>query len=213
MSKERFSAYLQRKIGHSRNVKTKLAQALEVHGSNVTKYLKGVTLPSVDKTIKIAGYFGDDPDEVLRLAGYEAYADYRGDKSTEWVPIIGYVAGGPVELEYEFDDSGFPPGASDEYLEVEGAKVSENDYGLRLKGDSLSPAYPEDTLLLVSPLKSFIPNHLCVVRAVDGRCWLKFVSLSNNIYTFASINPSYPPFSLHKDEVRWIHPIKWIKFP
>lgn len=213
MGKEEFSAYLTERIGNSRNVKTALSRELGVHGSNITKYLKGFTLPSVDKTIKIASFFNDDPGDVLRLAGYEAYARFQRAPKVDRVPLIGYVAGGPVELEYEFDDSGFPPGASDEYLEVEGTEVAETDYALRLKGDSLAPAFPQNTRILVSPSKQFIPNSLCVVRATDGRCWLKFVSTSDNIYTLSSVNPSYPPFSLYKQDVKWIHPVKWIKLP
>lgn len=213
MEEQSFAAWLRRRIGDSRNVKTALARDLGVHGSNITKYLQGRTAPSLDKAIAIARHFGEDPGHVARLAGFDAVSDLAFARRHGQVPIVGHAAGGPMDLAFAYGDGGFPPGCADEYLSVEGVEIATNDYALRLRGDSLAPAYPEGTLVLVSPDKRFVPNALCVVRALDGRVWLKFVAEQEGILTLSSLNPAYPPFALRRSDLDWIHPVKWIKLP
>lgn len=213
MDEYNFAAWLRARIGSSRNVKTGLARALGVHGSNITKYLQGRTAPSLDKAIAIAKFFGEDPGAIARLAGFDSVSDLAFSRRFGQVPIVGHAAGGPLALAHAYGDGGFPPGVADEYLTVEGVEIDPTDYALRLRGDSLAPAYPEGTLILVSPGKRYFPNSLCVVRAADGRVWLKFVAEQEGLLTLSSLNPASPPFSLRRSDLEWIHPVKWVKLP
>jgi SOS-response transcriptional repressor LexA len=216
MGKREFAEYLNSRIGMSRNAKSNLAKELGVHGSNITKYLKGVNIPTMDKAIRIANILGDDPQVVLRLAGYEDVTGLEGTEGStapvRQIPLAGKVKEGKIEFLGPYKRSIYGDGVAAEYVKVNDLDAGKNDYCLRLEGDSLFPAFPAGSLLLVSPAKTFSPNTLCSVKAKDGRAWLRFVTVFNTIYTLASVNPGYPPFSMDKHDIEFVHSVKWVLF-
>lgn len=215
MGKKEFSEYLRSRIGASRNAKSNLARELGVHGSNITKYLKGVNIPTMDKAMRIAAILGDDPRMVLQLAGYEEVP--LGDESrapqVRKVPLAGSVEGGKIKYAPAYMEDIYTTKVASKYIELKELEASRNDYGLRLQGDSLFPAFPEGSILLISPGKPFAPNTLCAVKSSENLAWIRFVTVFNSIYTLASVNPGYPPFSLDKEDIAFIHPVKWVMFP
>ncbi len=172
--------------------------------------------------IRAAVFFKDEPAELLETLGYEREAaEYRKnppnitlaespkkDYATEQkpVPIIGGVSASGNELiGLEWTDSGFPPGASDEYVTTDVQKLSESSYALRLRGDSMYPPFDDGTVFVLNPELSFISGKLCAVRHIDGRCWLKFVRYRGGKYVLRALNSDYEPIYLTPDQVQWIH--------
>jgi phage repressor protein C with HTH and peptisase S24 domain len=214
MGKKEFSEYLESRIGKNRNAKSNLAKALGVHGSNITKYLKGVNIPTMDKAMRIAQVLGDDPNMVLQLAGYEVPESVKSSAAPlRRLPFAGVVTNGKISFLGSYKNNIFSKDIAAEYMETDRLDASHNDYCLRLEGDSLFPAFPAGSVLLVSPGKTFAPNMLCAVRSTDGPSWLRFVTVFNTVYTLASVNPGYAPFSLNKEDIEFIHPVKWVAFP
>lgn len=219
---ENFAEYLTERLA-PRGVAVRMSRKLDIAEENFSKYKSGRTRPKIERVIRIAKFFNEDPAELLALAGYHEEAiDWLSQKNTmpetvslhaaiSPVPVIGMVSAGEVSLNLEYTDQGFPPGAADEYIEV--GDHGESDYALRVEGDSMSPLLPSNSIILASPEKKFIPKRLCVVRNVKGQCWVKQVIPYSKQFTLLSINPEYPPIYLQSKEVQYIHPVIWIKLP
>jgi len=222
MSYSSVAEYLRDRI---REPLRKLAEYLGTTEVTISRARSGRQNLSASKLAKVARYFNDDVRALLRLGGFDAEAEaielaaselphgkFRSAAGqTASVPVVGYVSAGEVSLAYEYSDQGFAAGASDEHLALGG--IGDSDYGLRIEGDSMEPAFPHGSRIVVSPEGAFVPGKLCVVRAVDGRCWVKIVIQRAGAYTLKSINMDYPPIYLGKDEVKWIHAVNWVKLP
>lgn len=206
----------------------RLAEHLGVHQSFISACKKGES-PGLINCVKIALFFGDAPEKVLTLVGKEGEWEslrvlflsvLRGDlvsageavESGFRIPVIGHAEAGDVELEFEYGDQGFPPGAADEYLTV-GAELGDPQaYGLVIRGDSMEPVFRTGDRIVVSPVRPFVPKRLYVVRSKGGQVWLKRVERHGDTYSLLSVNPAYPPIYLGVGDVRWLHAVSWVRF-
>jgi hypothetical protein len=224
-----FADYLRGRLGSRRDgMHGRLAEHLGVHQSFISACKKGES-PGLINCVKVALFFGDDPEEVLSLVGKEA--EWRGLKGLFEgflagelvsageavgpglrIPVVGHVEAGDVELEFEYDDQGFPPGAADEYLTPGWELGDANAYGLVIRGDSMEPLFRAGDRVVVSPARPFVPKRLFVVRSRDGKVWLKRVERHGGTYSLLSVNPAYPPIYLAVEDVEWLHAVTWVRF-
>jgi len=124
------------------------------------------------------------------------------------IPIISYADAG---LGRPYTDQDYPPGASDEYLPRPHDVTDPSAYALKVKGDSMSPKLDENDIVIVSPEKEAGNNSIAVVRTVSDEVYLKKVTFAGDRVILYSINPKYPPISLKRKEIKFIHPVVWIK--
>jgi SOS-response transcriptional repressor LexA/transcriptional regulator with XRE-family HTH domain len=157
--------------------------------------------PSLEKRILLA-------ETLTPAMKMEGAGGITPSPSVHPIPIISYADAG-IGLPYT--DQDYPPGASDEYLPRPNDVADPSAYALKVKGDSMSPKLDENDIVIVSPGKEAGNNTIAVVRTVGDEVYLKKVTFSGNRVILYSINTRYPPISLARDEIRFIHPVVWIK--
>ena len=135
-------------------------------------------------------------------------SEYRIPKLSRLVPVISYADAGKG---FNYTDQEFPPGVAAEYVSRPLDLTDTSAYALRVKGDSMSPRLDENDVVIVSPAKEATNNNLAVVKTKGGDVYLKKVIFQEGNVILQSINPNYPPISLKGEDIRFIHPVVWIK--
>jgi len=133
---------------------------------------------------------------------------YRFPKLSRLIPVISYADAGRG---FNYTDQEFPPGVAAEYVSRPFDLTDTSAYALRVKGDSMTPRLDENDVVIVSPAKEATNNNLAVVQTKSGEVYLKKIIFQGENVILQSINPTYPPISLKPEEIRFIHPVVWIK--
>lgn len=123
-----------------------------------------------------------------------------------WVPVIGYVgAGGEI---YSIDD--YAQGAAEDQIEKPPG-LSENAVALRVKGDSMWPAYRDGDLLVYDseplPPANFLTKE-CVIRLRDGRTYIKVLMQGSQPLRYTLMSYNAPP--MPDEDVEWAAPVGWV---
>ncbi len=219
-----FRDYLRSRVGTERGVRKRLAESIPVDPATITSYISGRLRPRAKHAIAIAQFFGDDPVAVLQMLGHDSVAEAiiaEADKifirhgvaesgvdySVRQVPVLGRLAVGSESVEF-FDDGNRPPDM-EEYMKV--PNIQDGAYVIVIESNDLEPLYPKGTRLIASPLNESLNGRPHIVQAKDGRRWIRTVYTYDEHYVL--IGPSAEPMSLTKDQVDWLHPIIWIKYP
>jgi phage repressor protein C with HTH and peptisase S24 domain len=84
-------------------------------------------------------------------------------------------------------------------------------YGVRVRGDSMAPAYREGTLLVVSPNTPVKSGDETYVQLLNGERLLKIAHRQDGGWVLESMNPAYPPRFVKHEEVGAIHPVMWAR--
>jgi transcriptional regulator with XRE-family HTH domain len=120
------------------------------------------------------------------------------------VPLKGDIGAGAEVLAIEGDGDDTAPAP---------ASTSNSTVAVRVKGDSMFPAYEPGTLLYYSRLlpPEALRNRRAVVQLGDGRIFVKVVRAgsSANTWNLQSLNPLYP--EMVDQVVEWAAPIEWVK--
>ena len=223
-----FAEFIRERLGTRRDaMHGRLAEYLGVHPSQVSAYKEGQS-PSLIRCLQIARFFGEEPERVVSLVGKEAEWEalrgmlaevLRGKLASTGesehgarVPVIGHAEAGGVELEYEYTDHGYPPGAADEHLSPTEELGDPSAYGLAIRGRSMEPLFRDGDRVVVSPARPFVPGRLHVVHSKKGQVQLRLVERHGDTYSLLSINPSYPPIYLQIGDVAWLHAVTWVRF-
>lgn len=145
--------------------KRKLADALGLDPSAVTRILAGTRQVKLGEVARVAAYLGEAPPGLE--APFEAETDDLDERPT--VPIRGYVGAGATAhylplADEELDRVPAPPGASDKTiaLEIRGTSLGELfDRWLVFVDDIRTPVTPD------------LIGKTCVVGLADGRILVK----------------------------------------
>jgi phage repressor protein C with HTH and peptisase S24 domain len=122
------------------------------------------------------------------------------------VPLIGLAEAGKDGY---FDPSGFPTGQSWEEIRFP-ALNDEHAYALEISGDSMAPAYPEGTFIIVSPAASIRRGDRVVVRTADNAMMVSELKRRTaKTIELRSINPPHPERTLPVRDVLWIARVVW----
>lgn len=129
--------------------------------------------------------------------------DILAETKRHLVPIVGYVGAG--EIMFSLDE--------DQNLEEIEFPISEqhpNMVGVKVRGDSMLPAYKDGDVLFYNEKRfndyeGFVGKD-CIVRLMDGRTYLKELQRSNGAYWLHSYNA--PPILNIK--IDWIARVLWI---
>jgi len=219
---------------HKPKVWKRLADHMKVTASAVTRMKNGTTKqPEAIHLKRMAEYFQEQGVrityyELLKLVGRHAEASEEeasmrrnkialvSDTKTPYditrVPLIAAVSAGAFDLKYAHIDQGLEPGAGFDYVVVPGNKISPNDYGIVIRGDSLEPAFHDGTKIIVAPEEPFRPGHLHVVKAKDERGWIKFVRRQESIFILNPLNPGAEAIILDEKEIEFIHLVRCALF-
>lgn len=172
--------------------KTEAAQRVGTSKQHYGRLESGVTGLDTDWLEKLGKAFECRPiDLVPELGTAEATS----------VPLMGYVGAG--EKVFNYDDGEF------ERIEPLPLEASV----LRVRGDSMWPAYREGDLLFYVPTDTFDPQRClyrdCIVQTLDGPTYVKRVIPGPEpmLYTLTS----YRAPEIIGVKIRWAAPVLWIK--
>jgi len=163
--------------------------------------------PLIEKQVTIAAALG----KGVQISPSSSYKEMKSEEKVmvrESVPIISYADAGEG---FDYTDQSYPVGIADEYIAKPIDLRDPSAYALRVKGDSMSPKLDEGDIIIVSPKKEAQSNNIAVIRTKKGEVYLKKVIFAQTTLWLQSINSNYPPISLGFKEVKFIHPVVWIK--
>lgn len=130
--------------------------------------------------------------------------DYVISTPEDRVPLKGDIGAGAEVLAIDDDGNNTAPAPAD---------YQPSTVAVRVKGDSMFPAYEPGTLLYYSELvaPSEMVNKRAVVQLADGRIFVKIIQKgsASNLWSLISLNPYYP--IMPDQVVEWAAPIDWVK--
>lgn len=113
------------------------------------------------------------------------------------VPLISWVQAGQW---CEISDQ-FPPGDAESWRETT-AKVSSGAFALRIVGDSMEPAIPRGSVVIVDPAIDATNGRVVVVRQNgDSEATIKRLVIEGGVRFLKPDNPRYPIMEMRADAV------------
>jgi phage repressor protein C with HTH and peptisase S24 domain len=157
--------------------------------------------PSTESVAKALAATGTTLDAFVQLI-----EESRRSAVKKTLPLIGLAQAGKVGT---FDASGFPAGQGWEEIRFP-AVDDENAYALEVSGDAMAPAYPDGTVLIVSPAASIRRGDRVVVKTADDAVTVKELKRRTaRTVELRSIEPAPTERTLSARDVLWIARVVW----
>jgi phage repressor protein C with HTH and peptisase S24 domain len=133
-------------------------------------------------------------------------SDSGGVVIRESIPVIGLSQAGKAGF---FDAAGYPTSHGWDEIPFP-AVTDEHAYALEISGNSMEPAYCDDTLIVVSPVASIRRGDRVVVKTRDGEVMVKeFRRRTGKSIELRSIDRQKKEQTLRARDVLWIHRVIW----
>ncbi len=157
--------------------------------------------PSTESLAKVLDATGSSLGQFVGLLGESVEG-----APPQRIPIIGYAQAG---AEGFFDDAGYPAGTG--WDEVVFPDLGDpHAYALEITGDSMTPAYRDGDIIILSPTAGIRRGDRVVVRTMGGEVMAKeLVRISATRIELKSINPNHPDRTIRRDDIAWIARILW----
>ena len=199
------------------------ALALGVPQSHVSDWETGrYQLPDTSSLIKMAKVINCSIDDLLegRDQGYDAAAG-RGphDVDDEIIDVSGHT---PLDIPIVAEGEATPTGGL--FWDDDGLRSDVEDritrpfdvrdpkaYGVRVRGDSMLPAYKEGMVLVISPNIPVSNGDEVYVQLLDGRMLIKVAQRIHGGWLLQSINPAHETIFVKKSEIGAMHPVLWAR--
>jgi phage repressor protein C with HTH and peptisase S24 domain len=157
--------------------------------------------PSTESVAKALAATGTTIDTFVQLI-----EESGGSAVKKTLPLIGLAQAGKVGT---FDASGFPAGQGWEEIRFP-AVDDEHAYALEVSGDAMAPAYPDGTVLIVSPATSIRRGDRVVVKTADDAVTVKELKRRTaRTVELRSIEPAPTERTLSARDVLWIARVIW----
>ena len=170
--------------------RNKLCTDLDLKYMTVSDWINAKSYPRIDKIEMLANYFGVKKSDLV-----EQKADHNNNLPSKGVkiPVLGDVAAGiPIEAVEEILD----------YEEIDEDLASKGEFfGLRIKGNSMSPRIQPGDVVIVR-VQSDAESGDIVIAKVNGddACCKKLLKHADGI-TLLSFNQDYEPLSFNKQDI------------
>lgn len=125
------------------------------------------------------------------------------------IAVIGFAQAG--EHGY-FDEEGYPQGGSWDDVNLPHFHRSKNEqqYALKVSGDSMYPLYRDGDILVVCPDQSIRKGDRIIVKTTGGEVLAKeLLQRSSKKVTLRSLNTAYEDRTLEPSEIHWMARIIW----
>ena len=157
--------------------------------------------PSTESVAKALAATGTTIDTFVQLID-----ESRRSAVKKTLPLIGLAQAGKVGT---LDASGFPAGQGWEEIRFP-AVDDEHAYALEVSGDAMAPAYPDGTVLIVSPGASIRRGDRVVVKTADDAVTVKELKRRTaRTVELRSIEPAPTERTLSARDVLWIARVVW----
>lgn len=159
--------------------------------------------PSTESIAKIIDVTGSNYETFYNVCDSRKRQPRQSAKS---LPVLGLAQAGMGGF---FDDGGFPAGQGWEEVMLPFA-TNDDDYALRISGDSMLPVYRDGDVIVVSASKPPMPGDRVVVKTVDGEVMAKvLLSLDDEIMNLMSFNPEHSTRKVSVEGIEWVVRITW----
>jgi repressor LexA len=185
--KQTFSSNLRRYLSAYSHSQKDAAKALGIASQTFNNWCKGNSIPSIDTIDKLAQYFHCTRADLLENPSASS------TRMSVSIPVLGRVAAGiPMDSIEEVIDR--------EDISAELAKTG-SFFGLRIKGDSMSPRIQDGDTVIVRSQEDAESDQIVIalINEHDGVC-KKLRKLENGLMLI-SLNPSYEPMIFSKGEI------------
>ena len=157
--------------------------------------------PSTESVAKALAATGTTIDTFVQLIEESGRSAVK-----KTLPLIGLAQTGKVGT---FDASGFPAGQGWEEIRFP-AVDDEHAYALEVSGDAMAPAYPDGTVLIVSPAASIRRGDRVVVKTADDAVTVKELKRRTaRTVELRSIEPAPTERTISARDVLWIARVVW----
>lgn len=175
--------YYMEKHQKSRN---EMCEALGVKYTTFTDWVKGNSYPRIDKIELMANYFGISKSDLVE----EHVVTSRKGVT---INVLGRVAAGiPIEAVTDIIDT--------EEITEEMARTGEF-FGLRIKGDSMSPDICNNDTVIVRQQDDAESGDIVIATINGNEATCKRLRKYRDGIELISINPSYDIFSFSNQEI------------
>lgn len=155
--------------------------------------------PSTESVAKALGATGVSFDTFVSLI-----SDANG--SAKSVPLIGLAQAGSGGY---FDDGGFPAGKGWDEIAFP-AVTDDHAYALEISGDSMTPAYRDGDVVIVSPAAPVRRGDRVVVKTRKGEVMVKELKRHTaKQVELKSLNSEHPDRTIPHSDLVWIARIVW----
>ncbi len=163
---------------------SELANLCDVHQTAVSQWENRRTLPDMSTFVRLSEIFGVTLDTLMKN---------KSDSTPNTVPVLGYVrAGNPTEAIEDVID----------YEVISPEMAASGDYfGLKIKGDSMSPRICQDDIVIVKKQEHIESGEIAVVLINNLEATVKKVIKKGTGITLIPFNPEYEPLIFTPDEI------------
>lgn len=166
----------------ARNLKqVDMASFLGIDRTTYVKYESGTNEPSKDTIIKLADFFNVSVDYLIERTD-DLHPSSNNDSIK--VPVLGYVAAGiPIETIEEILDY--------EELDAKDFNPSYEYFGLRIKGDSMTPRIQDGDVVIVRRQPDIESGEIAIVCINGDEATCKQIKKQPEGITLIPFNPAY----------------------
>lgn len=170
--------------------RNKLCADLDLKYMTVSDWINAKSYPRIDKIEMLANYFGVKKSDLV-----EQKADYNNNLPSKGVqiPVLGDVAAGiPIEAIEDIID----------YEEIDEDLARRGEFfGLRIKGNSMSPRIQNGDVVIVRVQPDADSGDIVIAKVNgDDACCKKLLKHNDGI-TLLSFNQDYEPLSFNKQDI------------
>ena len=188
LQKKIFAKNLRRYLDKGNKTQKEVADAIGVSPQTFNTWLQMVALPRMGKVQALADYFGINKSDLL-----DDKPEPREKPRSVKIPVLGDVAAGiPIEAIEDIID----------YEEIDEDLARRGEFfGLRIKGNSMSPRIQSGDVVIVRVQPDAESGDIVIAKVNgDDACCKKLLKHADGI-TLLSFNQDYEPLSFNKQDV------------
>ena len=88
---------------------------------------------------------------------------------------------------------------------VDYAPKGAKTFAVKIRGDSMSPRFPDGTIAIVEPDREVRSEKLVIARLREGSVLFKHLQIQGDDFRLISLNPVFPPITVPRSEMEWIY--------
>lgn len=172
-----------------------LANYLNVSNTTVNNWVKGYSMPRMDKVDKICQFFMINRSDLLESNPQEEFTGNQSSPKGIRIPVLGKVAAGiPIEAITDIED----------WEEIPQSMSKTGEYfALKIAGKSMEPRMMDGDVVIVRRQSDVDSGDIAVVLVNGNDATVKQVSKSDAGLTLIGWNPSvYTPKTYNKKECK-----------
>lgn len=186
--KQIFSKNLRYYIDKHEKTQKEVADAIGVSPQTLNTWLQKIALPRMGKIQALADYFGINKSDLLENKP-EPREKPRGVK----IPVLGDVAAGiPIEAIEDIID----------YEEIDEDLARRGEFfGLRIKGNSMSPRIQNGDVVIVRLQPDAESGDIVIAKVNGDDACCKRLQKHDDGISLISLNPDYEPMFFSKRDI------------